>query len=105
MSSSSPQPLRTERFSFDSRMGLTEGTDLRGFVIEGTVAEITYDDDYLVATFTLNDGHTISIEYHDHYSAARQHPIEAGKQYKLYGFSKGVDESGMLRMYIWFVSD
>ena len=80
-------------------------TDLRGFVIEGTVAEITYDDDYLVATFTLNDGHTISIEYHDHYSAARQHPIEAGKQYKLYGFSKGVDESGMLRMYIWFVSD
>ena len=80
-------------------------TDLRGFVIEGTVAEITYDDDYLVATFTLNDGHTISIEYHDHYSAARQHPLEAGKQYKLYGFSKGVDESGMLRMYIWFVSD
>ena len=80
-------------------------TDLRGFVIEGTVAEITYDDDYLVATFTLNDGHTISIEYHDHYSAARQHPIEAGKQYKLYGFSKGVDESGMLLMYIWFVSD
>ncbi len=80
-------------------------TDLRGFVIEGTVTEITYDDDYLVAMFALNDGHTISIEYHDHYPAARRHPLEAGKQYKLYGFSKGVNESGMLQMYIWFVND
>ena len=80
-------------------------TDLRGFVIDGTVAEITYDDDYLVATFTLNDGHTISIEYHDHYTAARANPLEVGKQYTLYGFSKGVNESGMLHMYIWFVKD
>ncbi|MBR4435226.1 MAG: zinc ribbon domain-containing protein [Clostridia bacterium] len=79
-------------------------TDKRGFLIKGTVDSIIYDGDYILAKFTLEDGHIIEIEYHDHYSAALK--LEAGNVYTLYGFSLGTADSteGLLRVFIWFAT-
>ena len=80
-------------------------TDMRGFLIKGTVEEIIYDGDYLVAKFRLDDGNLIEIEYHDHYSTATN--LELGARYTMYGYSlgTGVSPDGNLRLFIWFVQD
>lgn len=80
-------------------------TDLRGFKITGTVGEILYDGDYLVAKLTLDSGELIEIEYHDHYSSASD--LQEGSHYTMYGCSLGtsVSPDGNLRIFIWFVQD
>ena len=80
-------------------------TDMRGFLIKGTVTEIIYDGDYLVAKFTLDSGELIEIEYHDHYSTASD--LQEGSHYTMYGYSLGtsVSPDGNLRLFIWFVQD
>ncbi len=80
-------------------------TDLRGFLIKGTVNEIFYDGDYKLAKFTLDSGELIEIEYHDHYSTASK--LETGLHYTMYGHSLGTSPSpdGNLRLFIWFVQD
>lgn len=80
-------------------------SDLRGFKIQGTISEIIYDGDYLVAKLTLDGGALIEIEYHDHYSTATG--LEVGSRYTMYGYSlgTGVSPDGNLRLFIWFVQD
>ena len=75
----------------------------RGFKISGTLNEILYDGDYLIATLTIGDGHTIEIEYHNHYSTAST--LEPGSDYIMFGYPLGMTEEGVLRVFIWFVQD
>ena len=91
--------------SYDEMMKPVHVTDMRGFLIKGTVNDVIYDGDYFVAKFTLNSGEQIEIEYHDHYSTASQ--LESGVAYTMYGYSLGTNVSpdGVLRMFIWFVED
>lgn len=80
-------------------------TDQRGFLIKGTIEEIIYDGDYIVAKLMLESGNLIEIEYHNHYSTASK--IEVGSKYTMYGYSLGTNVSpdGNLRLFIWFVQD
>lgn len=88
--------------TYDEMIKPVHLTDKRGFQIKGTVDSIIYDADYLIAKFILEDGHTIEVEYHDHYSSALK--LEAGNKYTLYGYSLGTADSseGLLRAFIWF---
>lgn len=75
------------------------------FRFKCTVTEIVYDGDYLIvrATLSTDPSKTIEIEYHDHYASASN--LEAGEAYMMSGYPLGIDEEGMLRMYVWFVDD
>ena len=78
-------------------------TDKRGFKMTGTIEEIIYNEDYLLAKMALSDGSVIEIEYHNHYSTASE--LTVGERYTMYGYSLGTNDEGMLRMFIWFVQD
>ncbi|MBR5949441.1 MAG: hypothetical protein IKZ82_12465 [Clostridia bacterium] len=91
--------------SYEEMSNPVHVTDMRGFLIKGTVGEIIYDGDYFVSKFTLDSGELIEIEYHDHYSTAAD--LKKGSRYTMYGYSLGttVSPDGNLRLFIWFVQD
>lgn len=91
--------------NYDEMMKPVHVTDMRGFLIKGTIEEIIHDGDYLVAKFMLDGGKLIEIEYHDHYSTASK--LDVGSRYTMYGYSlgTGVSPDGNLRLFIWFVQD
>lgn len=78
-------------------------TDLRGFVLKGTITEILRDDDYLTARMTLDSGGEVIIEYHNHYSGATELTVDG--HFTMYGYSLGMDQDNTLHMFIWFVQD
>ena len=89
--------------NYDEMIKPIRAEEKRGFKISGTLNEILYDGDYLIATLTIGDGHTIEIEYHNHYSTAST--LEPGSDYIMFGYPLGMTEEGVLRVFIWFVQD
>ena len=74
------------------------------YKIGGKVTKILHEGDYYLAEFEMSDGHTIILEYHNHYGTAGE--IAVGKSYSnIYGRSKGFDESGNIVFYVWFIND
>lgn len=89
--------------NYDEMIKPNHVTDMRGFQLKGTISEILYDGDYLTAKMDLDNGHTVVIEYHNHYNGASA--LEVGTHHVMFGYSTGMDEENLLHLFIWFVQD